>query len=171
LEGGEGTDGVGEGGVQVSEGLGFGSRRRRGDRRRRTTPEKGGAESALGQPKAFPDAEPGAVAESAANAASGGEAVGDGPSEEVAQAVGGEAEAPDFVGQPDAEGAAAAEVGVTVATKDAVGADGGARVAFVVAEEEAVLEEVAAGVAVGARGVREACGQGGPLRVGAVESG
>jgi len=58
LKSGQGIVGVGEGGVQVSEGLGFGSRRRRrGDRRRWTAAQEGGAEDALGEPKAFPDAE------------------------------------------------------------------------------------------------------------------
>ena len=72
MEGGDGTGGVGEGGLEMGENLGRGLvfGRQFG---RRAAPEERGAELALGVVEPFPDAQPGPVAEMAAAVAEGGE--------------------------------------------------------------------------------------------------
>ena len=67
----------------------------------------GHADAALAELEAFPDALPGPLAERSRRGATGlGDTAGDGPLEERA-GLGGQAEASDFVGEPDAESAAA----------------------------------------------------------------
>ena len=69
------------------------------------------ADLALAQVEAFPDALPGPVAAMAVGGgadAAASDAAGDGALEESPQTAGGQAQPPDFVGEPDAEGPPAA---------------------------------------------------------------
>src|SRR5882724_9097442 len=118
LEGGDRAWDVGEGGLEMGEdlrcrsiGRPFGGRAARG---------QCGADLALAQVEAFPDAQPGPVAQLAAGGADGiDDAVGDGAFEELPQSAGGQAEASNFVGDPDAESPAATGTCVAIAAKDA----------------------------------------------------
>ena len=124
LEGGDRTVGVGEGGLEMCEDLGCGSVLR-WQFGRRAAPEECGADVALSVVEPFPDALQGPVAEMAVEAADGGEdAVGNGALEEAPQAGSGQAEASDFVGEPDGERPPAAGTCLAVAAKDPPGAEG-----------------------------------------------
>lgn len=168
LEGGDGTVGVGKGGLEVCEDLGGGSlgclcrqvRRRAAAKERR-------ADLALAQVEASPDALPGAVAALTIAAADGVEdAVGGGALKELPQRGGGEAEASDLVGEPDAERAAAAKACVAVAAKDAAGAEYlSLGVALVKTVQEAVPDQGADTVAMRTGRVLEAFGNGVPFGV------
>ena len=120
---------------------------------RRAASEECGADVALAVVEPLPDALPGPVAQMAVGGADGGEdAVGDGVLEEAPQTGGGQAEASDFVGDPDAEGPPAAGPCVAVAAKDPPGAEGlslGAAVVKTV--QKAVLNESADDLAVRTR--------------------
>ena len=124
LEGGDRTVAVGEGGLEVGKDLG----RRSVFRRQlgwRAAVDECGADLALAVAEPLPDAQPGPVAQMAGAAANGGEdAVGDGALQEAPQGGGGQAEASDFVGQPDGEGSPAAGTCLAVAAKDAAGSEG-----------------------------------------------
>ena len=126
LEGGDGTVGVGEGGLEMGEDLrrgsvcGFGRQLGRRAARRQCR-----ADLALAVVEPFPDALPGPVA--AAGSRQRGwrrDAAGDGVLEEPPQAAGGQAEPSDLVGDPDAEGPPAAGPCMAVAAKDPPGAEG-----------------------------------------------
>ena len=164
LEGGDGTGGVGEGGLEMGEDLGRGSVLRRHFGRRAAS-EESGAEVALGVVESLPEALQGPVAEMAVEAAKGGEeAVGDGNLEEAPQVGGGQCEASDFVGEPDGEGPSAAGPSVAVAAKDASGGEGlSLRAALVKTVQKAVLNESADNLAVRTRGQFESLGNGGPF--------
>ena len=110
LEGGDGTGGVGEGGVEMGEDLrrrparSF-SRQRGRQLRRRAPCRQCRADVALAQVEASPEALPGPVTATAAGGVSGSvEAADDGALEEPPQTSGGQAEPANFVGAPDAEG-------------------------------------------------------------------
>jgi hypothetical protein len=123
LEGGDGTGDVGEGGLEMGEDLRRGSVLRR-QLRRRTSSEECRADLALAVAEAFPDAQQGPVTPLPGEGAEGGEdAVGDGVLEKAPQTVGGQAEASDFVGEPDAERPAAARPSLAVAAKNTSGAE------------------------------------------------
>lgn len=164
LEGSDRTGGVGEGGLEMGEDLGRGLvlRRQLG---RRAASEESGADVALGVVESFPDALQGPVAEMAVEGADGGEdAVGDGALEEAPQAGGGQAEASDFVGEPDGEGPPAAGPGVAVAAKDPPGAEGlSLGAALVKTVQKAVLNESADNLAVRTGGQLEPLGNGDPF--------
>src|ERR1700728_1804489 len=103
LEGGDGTVGAGEGGLEVREHLGGGSP---GWLRRQVgwsaAAKECRADLALAQVQACPDALPGAVAAQAVGGPDGVEdAVGDDALKELPERGGGEAEASDLVGEPD----------------------------------------------------------------------
>jgi hypothetical protein len=72
----------------------------------------------------LPDALPGAVAHAVDGANGGEDAVNGGALEELPQRGGGQAEASDLVGEPDAERPPAAGSRPAVAAKDPPGADG-----------------------------------------------
>ncbi len=126
LAGGDRAVGVREGGPEMGEDV-----RRRPLRGRigwqlgrRAQPGQGGADFALAVVEALPEALPGPVAEMAVGGAAGSnDAAGDGALEEAPQRAGGQAEAADFVGEPDGERPPAAAACIAVAAKDAAGAD------------------------------------------------
>ena len=138
---------------------------------RRATPGKCGADVALGVVKPFPDAHQGPLVEMALEAAEGGaDAVGDDLLEEPPESAGGQAEPSDLVGDPDAEGLAAAGPCIAVAAKDAAGAAGPALgMALVKAMEKAMANEGADGFAVGTGGQLEWFDEGVEFVVGAVK--
>ena len=127
LEGGDRAVGVGEGGLEMGEDLrgrlacgigGSGAATRAAG----SVPQ-GRADLALSQVEPFPDALPGPLAQPGSRRRGwrrgccrrwrvGGTATG----------AGGQAEPPDFVGEPDAEGPPATGPGVAVAAKDPPGA-------------------------------------------------
>jgi hypothetical protein len=144
LEGGDRTVGVGEGGLEMCKNLRRRSARFGGPIWRRATSRQCRAELALAQVEPFPDALPGSVASPAVgnDAACRGDADGDGALQESPHSVGGQAQPPDLVGNPDAEGSTAAAAALAVAAKDPPSADGLAlRVALVVAAQKAVANQ------------------------------
>jgi hypothetical protein len=124
LEVGDRTVGVGEGCLKMSEDM----RRRpmRGFGRQlgwRASPRQCRADLALALVEAFPDALQGPVTELAVGSADACDyAVGNGVLEEPPQTAGGEAEASDFVGAPDAESPSAPRTCIAIAAKNASGA-------------------------------------------------
>lgn len=123
LEGGDRTGCVGEGGPEMGKGLGLGAVlcRRLGPW---VVVEECGAELALCAREALPDAQQGAVAEVAVEVVAGGEdAVGQGVLEELPESGGGQAEASDFVGEPDGEGLAATGQFPALVAQDSPSAD------------------------------------------------
>lgn len=122
LEGGDRTVGARKGGLQMGEDLGLRPRFGR-QHRRLAAPRQRRADLALGQVEAFPDALPGSVTAMAAGPDGSSNAAGHCVFEETPQTAGGQAQPPDFVGEPDAEGPPAAGPGLAVAAKDAAGAD------------------------------------------------
>ena len=169
LKGGDGAGGVGKGGLEMGEDVGCGPVFLR-EMGRRAKPQECRAQGALAAAEPLPDAAPGAVAAmAAAAAASGAEAVGDGAAEEAVQAGGGQAEAADFIGEPDGDGPAAAGACVAVAAKEAVRAAGHAWGGFVKAVQRAVANESADDLAVGTGGELEPLDDGVPIVVVAAE--
>jgi hypothetical protein len=171
LESGNGAVGVGEGGMEMGEDL----RRWRGLRRqlgRQAACGQCGADLALAQVEAFPDALPGAVASPAVgdDAACRGDAAGDGALQESPHSVGGQAQPPDFVGNPDAEGTPAAAPPMAVAAKDPPSADRLALgVALVVAAQKAVANQRANGFAMRTRRLLESFSNHAPIQVAAAK--
>ncbi len=167
LEGGDRTVGVGEGGLEMGEDLSRGLGRR--VRRRGTASKQCGADLALGQDEALPEALPGSNAEVGVKGADGsGDAASDGALEESPEQVGGEAAAVDFVGEPNAERASATGPEIAVAAKEASGAARFALGAAVVeAVQRAVLNQRADDLAVRTRHLLEPLGQGAELLGGA----
>jgi len=169
LEGSDGTGSVGKGGLKMSEDLRRGSvlRPQFG---RWAAPEECGANLALAPLEALPEAPPGPVAERAVAAADGGaNASGNGTLEEAPQTAGGQAEASDFVGQPDAEGAAAAGPVVAVAAEDPPGPHRLVLAAIIEAAQEAVPNQRADSFAVWTGRLSEPFGNGDPFFDGAVK--
>jgi len=151
LERGDRTGGVGKGGVEMGQDV-----RRRSERGlcrqlgRRAARRQCRADLALAVLEAFPDAQQGPVTERAVDAADGGEDADDGSAlEEPPQSGGGEAEASDLVGEPDAERPAAAMPCIAVAAKDPPGAYGlSLGAALVIAAQIAVANQRADHLAV-----------------------
>jgi hypothetical protein len=170
LEGSDGTEGVGKSGLEMSEYLGVWPVCR-GQFGHWAAAEESGAELASAEVEALPDTQQGAVAEMAAAGTDGSEnAVGDGVLEEAPQGGGGQAEASDFVGGPDAEGTSAAVASIAVAAQDAACAEGFmAGTAVVKAVEKAVANEIADRVAVRTLGQLEAVSKGLPILVVAIK--
>jgi hypothetical protein len=119
---------VGEGGLEMGEDLrgrqasAFDGRPGR-QFERRAAATQGSADLALSVVEALPDPLPGAIGQPATEGAAGGEdPKADGLLEEQPQSGGGQAEPPDLVGQPDAEGPAATGTRVAIAAKDSPGA-------------------------------------------------
>jgi hypothetical protein len=111
---------------------------------RRATSRQCRAELALAQVESFPDALPGPVASPAVgdDTHCRDDAAGNGVLQESPHRVGGQAQAPDFVGDPDAEGPTAAARTLAVAAKEPPSADRLALgVAFVVAAQKAVANQ------------------------------
>src|SRR6185437_2330630 len=82
---------------------------------------------------------------------------------------GGQAQPPDFVGDPDADGPSAAAAAMAVAAVDPPGADGSPGAAVIEASKRAVADERADGAAVRARRQLEPLDDRGPLRLAAAE--
>jgi hypothetical protein len=145
LEGGDRTVEVGEGGLQMCQNLRRRSARRFGrSLRRRATSRQCRAEFALAQVKPFPDALPSPLASAAVgnDASRRGDAAKGGALQESPQRVGGHAQPPNFVGDPNAEGPTAAVSPMAVAAKDPSSANRFAQgVAFVVAAQKAVANQ------------------------------
>jgi hypothetical protein len=170
LEGGDWAMDIGESGLEVGEDFRgrparwFCRRPGRQLRRRAAAAMERGADRALGPVEPPPDALPGAFAEPGIDGLAGGEnGAGDGELEELPQRAGVHAEASDFIGPPDAEGAAAAGPSVAVAAKDPPGADG-----IWLAIQAAVADERADDLAVRARRLLEPLCDGQPF-LGAAE--
>jgi hypothetical protein len=172
LEGGDRTVGIGEGGLEMGKDL----RRRRSARRfgrqlgRRAPSRQCRADFALAEVEAFPDALPGPLTSPAVSDATAcsGNAAGDGTLQESAQCVGGQAQPPDLVRDPDAEGATAATPPIAVAAKDPPSADGLALgVALVVAAQKAVAIQRANCLAMRAPRLLELFSNRAPFRVAA----
>jgi hypothetical protein len=119
----------------------------------------------LGQNEALPDALPGSSAEVGVEGTEGGgDAAGGGVLEESPEQVGGEAEASDFVGEPDADSASAPGPSIAVAAKEASRAACFALGAAVVESvQRAVLNQRADHVAVRTRHLLEPLGEGAEL--------
>ena len=97
----------------------------------------------------FPDALPGAVAQRAFDGADGGKkAAGGGATEKAPQSAGGQAEASDLVGAPDAEGSPATASCLAVTAIEPSRADGRALVALVIAAQTAMANQRADHLAV-----------------------
>lgn len=130
LEGGDGTVGIREGGLEMSKDL-----RRRSVRRfgrqfgwrlgRRAPRRQCRADFALAQVEPLPDALPGPLTSPAVGDGTdgSGDAAGNGIFEESPQSTGCQAKPSDFVGEPDAEGPSAARACVAIAAKDSASAD------------------------------------------------
>ncbi len=144
LEFGDRTVGVGKGGLEMCKNLRRRSARVGGLIERRATSRQCRAELALAQVEPFPDALPGPVTSPAVGdeAACRGDAAGDGALQESPHSMGGQAQPPDFVGVPDAEGPTAAASPMAVAAKDPPSADRLALgVRLVVAAQKAVANQ------------------------------
>jgi hypothetical protein len=119
---------IGEGGLEMGEDLG--GRLARGVRRqmgrqlgRRAASAQSRADLALRPVEAFPDALHCPIAQLASKSVAGGaDAAGNGALEEAPQGGGGQAEPPDFVGEPDAESPPATGTCLAVVAKDTPGA-------------------------------------------------
>lgn len=85
---------------------------------RRTATQQGRADRTLSALKPTPDSPEGSVAAGTVGVADGGgDAAGDGPLEECPQGPGGQAQPPDSLGDPDADGPSAAAPAMAVAQK------------------------------------------------------
>ena len=167
---------VGEGGLEMGEDMGgrlaCGFRIRPGRRLGRwRASTQGGADLALGPVEPLPDTLPGPNTALAADGVAGGQDTGgDGNLEEMPQSVGGNAEASEVVGEPDAEGPAATGTCLAVAAKDAPCAQYfSPGVALVGSGETAVSNQCADHLAVRAGHVLEPLCNGRPFVVVAVE--
>jgi hypothetical protein len=144
LKVGNRTVGVGKGGLEMGDNLGRRSARCSGLIGRRTTCRQCRAELALAEVESFPDALPGPVTSPAVgdDTACRGNTAGNGALQESPQRVGGHAQASDFIGEPDAEGATTAGTPMAVAAKDPPSAESLVlRVAFVVSAQSAVPDQ------------------------------
>ena len=168
---------VGEGGLEMGEDMGgrlaCGFRLRPGRRLGRwRASTQGGADLALGPVEPLPDTLPGPNTALAADGVAGGQDTGgDGNLEEMPQSVGGNAEASEVVGEPDAEGPAATGTCLAVAAKDAPCAQYfSPGVALVGSGETAVPNQCADHFAVRAGHVLEPLCNGRPLPVVAIDA-
>jgi hypothetical protein len=167
LEVGNGTVGVGKGGVKMSENLGRrqSSQDTRCPRGRRTLAQEGRANAALAEVEAFADPLPGTVAQMARSGADGGpQAAGEKTLEEGPQSARGEAEPTDLVGEPDAEGASATASPRTITAEDTACPQGFASGAGVVkAVQGAMANQETHGVAMRTGRQLELLDDGNPL--------
>src|SRR5271168_4663996 len=99
----------------------------------------------------------------------GGQAAAGGAAEKAPQSAGGQAEASDLVGAPDAEGPPATAPCLAIAAKEPPRADGGALVALVIAAQKAMANQRADDLAVRAGRLFEPFRQCEPFRGAAVE--
>jgi len=177
---GDRTVSMGKGGLEMGENFGSGGPMGGGDGGvgdGRTASEQGGADRGLATIEAFPESLPGARASWRAGVATRGhgpdrrrEAAGDGKLKEAPQRAGTQAQASEFLGDPDAEGASAAIVSMAFAAIDSPGTKRLAwRAGVVESAEEAMANEVADLVAVRARHELESFFEGGPFVFGAVK--
>lgn len=174
LEGGDGTVGVGEAGLEMGKDLcccgpmgGAGW-----ELGRWTASQQSRADGGLAAVESLPDALEGPVTPRAVDGLDGsGDGAGDGVLEERQQSSGGQAEASDLVGKPDAEGPSATRSQpTTVAAKDASRSECSLWwVAVVEPGENAVAVECADSLAVWTWGLFEAFGDLDPLFLAAVE--
>ncbi len=121
LEGGDGTVVVWEGGLEVGEDVcGWGPASGNGrELGRRTATQERGADGTLCPVESHPDASEGSVASGALGGVDGGrDGAADGVLKKCPQCACGDAQASDFVGEPDAEGSSAALPPMTVTAKD-----------------------------------------------------
>ena len=173
LKGGDRTVGVGEGGLEMGEDLGLGwpALGCGGRVGRWILARQCGANLALGQDEAFPDAIAGAVTEMADGGVEGREdTAGEGKRQEPQEGAGGEAEATDLVGAPDAEGASAAASRIAVAAKDTSRAKGWLlRGTVVEAAQTAMAIQVAEKLAMRTRRQLEPLGKRRPFLVVAIK--
>ena len=132
---------------------------------------QGGADVALTELEAFPDALQSSEAQVAVGGADGGgNGTGDGELEEAPERVGSEAEPSDSVGEPDADGASTTGPLIAVAAEYATGADGfSVGTGLVESVQEAMLNESADGLAVGTVREFELFGHRAPILGAAVE--
>ena len=93
-----------------------------------------------------------------------GDTSNDGPLEKRPHGAGGQAQPPDFLGNPDARGPAAAKTSMTVTAEDPPGPDGPSGTAIIESDEHAVPDEHADRPAMRARRQFEPLGERGPLR-------
>jgi hypothetical protein len=164
------TIGLGKGGLKMRENLRRGrpsqSERRLGRRRDlRAMSEQERADRALPPVEASPEALQGPFAPRRVHGPDGGgdRAANDAP-EEIPQGACRDAQSSDRIGEPDAEGKAAAATPIAIAAEDASSPDGlSRRAALVEAVQSAVPNELADGVAVRTRQLLEPQGEGAPL--------
>ena len=173
LESGDRTVGVGEGGLEMGEDLcgcgpTVGSGRQVG---RRAASQQGRADGTLSPVESRPDALEGSVAPRAVGGTDGGgDTAGNGVLEERPQGAGGQAQPPDFVGDPDAKSPSAAGSPMTVAAEDPPSPDDFLRgIAVVKSVEEAVPDERADRLAMGTDRLFEPLGHRDPLLLVAIE--
>jgi hypothetical protein len=159
LKVGDRTVGVGKGGLEMSDNLSCGWARRVGGQLGRRTPrQKRRANLALAPVEPFPNALPSPLASPAVgdSTACRGDTAGNGALQESPHRMGGHAQPSDFVGEPNAEGATAAETPMAVAAKDPPSAGGLAlRIAFVVAAQKPVANQRADDLAMRTRHLLE----------------
>jgi hypothetical protein len=162
LEGGDRTVGVREGSPEMCEDLcrGWPARGLSRQLRRRAALCQRGADLALPQVEAFPDALQGSVTEVAVGGADGcADGTGGGELEELPQTDGGQAEASDLVRAPDAEGPSATRSCLAVAAKDPPRAYGFASgIGVVKSVQKAVPNQRADDLAMRTRGQLEPLG-------------
>jgi hypothetical protein len=133
--------GIWKGGLEMGDNVARRSARCRGPIGRRTTRQQCRADFALAQLEPSPEALPGPVASPAIGDGTDGssDVAGDGALQESPQRAGSDAQAPDFISKPYAEGATTAATSMAVAAKDPPSPNGFALgVAFIVAAQKAV---------------------------------
>lgn len=143
-----------------------------GELGRRATSGQGGADRALGVVESFPDALECSVAAWAVGGVDGvGDGADDGVLEKGPEGACGQAQASDFVGEPDTECPSAATPPMAVAAKDPSGSECFSLcVGVVKSAEGAVPNEHADGLAVGTGSLFEALGDGDPLLLASVKA-
>jgi hypothetical protein len=164
------TVGIGKGGCEMGEDLG---RRRPSQlgrrfgrhRDQRASSEQRRADRALAPVEPLPEALQGPLAAREARGPyCGGDRAADDALQKVPQSACRHAPSSDRVGEPDTEGEAATASPIAIAAEDASGPDGLAwRAVLVVAEQNAVPNELADGVAMGTGHLLEPQGEGEPL--------
>jgi hypothetical protein len=132
---------------------------------------QGGANVALTELEAFPDALQSSEAQVAVGGADGGgNGTGNGALEKAPESVGSEAKPSDFVDDPDADSVSATGPLIAVAAEDATGADGfSVGTGLVESVQEAMLNESTDGLAVGTVREFELFGHRAPILGAAVE--
>jgi hypothetical protein len=173
LKGGDRTVDVGEGGSEMgkdlsSRGPAGACGRQLG---RRAARQQRGTDRSLAPVESLPEALPGSAAERTPRGAHRlGERARRGTLEERPQRAGAQAQPPDFVGEPDADGPPAPGPTMPVVAKDPPGPNRSPRRSAIVESGEGTVPDQRAGrLAVRARNQLEPLGEGGPLLLVAVE--